>query len=354
MVCTNAFGMGIDKPDVRFVLHIDIPESPEDYYQEAGRAGRDGKPAFAVLLYNNQDVERLINTIDEKFPHPDAIKRVYEALCNYYQIPAGSGLGRSCDFIITDFCQKFNIDILQTFNSVKILEQEGFLELTEAMEMYSKVKFMVQRDDLYKFQVSNKQFDIFLKLVLRTYTGLFTDYVKVDELKLAMIAKSEPEVIRMYFESLAKAGLIHFLPARKNPLIVFTVDRIENERFSVNKKEYEARKQRYIKRVESIVGYVRSVTKCRSELLMQYFGEKNTSRCGNCDVCRKRNELNLSSYSFDLLLNDLKNILKTEEQSIGELVKRLNQPEDTIMKLVQFLLDGNKIKLTPTGKLRWN
>ena len=354
MVCTNAFGMGIDKADVRFVVHLDLPESPEDYFQEAGRAGRDGKPAFAVLLFCGQDVERLSNSVDDKFPEIDTVKRVYEALAHYYQIPAGTNLGSSFDFIISDFCQKFKLDILTTFNSIKVLEQEGYLELSEAMEMYSKVKFIIERDDLYKFQVSNKQFDIFIKLLLRTYTGLFTDYIKIDEYKLASVAKSEPEVIKKYLEVLRHAGIISYFPARKNPILVYTTDRVDKEYLAINKKEYAVRKQRYVHRIETMVLYARSATKCRSEMLLSYFGEKNTSRCGNCDVCRKRNELSLSSLSFDVILKDIKTLLKAEEMGIRELTLRLNQSEDTVMKVVQFLLDGNKIKLTASGKLKWH
>ena len=354
MVCTNAFGMGIDKADVRFVVHLDLPESPEDYYQEAGRAGRDGKPAFAVLLFSKEDVDRLVNSLDDKFPEIDAIKRVYDALGNYFQIPVGSNLGSSYDFIISDFCQKFKLDILPTFNAIKVLEQEGFIELSEAMEVFSKVKFAIERDDLYKFQVSNKQFDTFIKLILRTYTGLFTDYTKIDEYKLASIAKSEASIVRKYLEVLSNANIIHYFPARKNPIIVYTTDRIDRDRLAINKKEYEARKQRYIKRLEAMVNYARKATKCRSEMLLTYFGEKNTSRCGNCDVCRKRNELELSTYAFDVVLKEIKILLKAEELGIRELVVRLDQSEDTVMKLVQFLLDGNKIKLTSTGRLRWH
>jgi len=354
MVCTNAFGMGIDKADVRFVVHLDLPESPEDYYQEAGRAGRDGKPAFAVLLFSKEDVDRLVNSLDDKFPEIDAIKRVYDALGNYFQIPVGSNLGSSYDFIISDFCQKFKLDILPTFNAIKVLEQEGFIELSEAMEVFSKVKFAIERDDLYKFQVSNKQFDTFIKLILRTYTGLFTDYTKIDEYKLASIAKSEASIVRKYLEVLSNANIIHYFPARKNPIIVYTTDRIDRDRLAINKKEYEARKQRYIKRLEAMVNYARKATKCRSEMLLSYFGEKNTSRCGNCDVCRKRNELELSTYAFDVVLKEIKILLKAEELGIRDLVVRLDQSEDTVMKLVQFLLDGNKIKLTGTGRLRWH
>ena len=354
MVCTNAFGMGIDKADVRFVVHLDLPESPEDYFQEAGRAGRDGKLAFAVLLFSNEDVERLSNSVDDKFPEIDAIKRVYEALDHYFQIPAGTGMGNSYDFIISDFCQKFKLEILPTFNAIKVLEQEGLLELSEAMEVLSTVKFAIEREDLYKFQVSNQQFDTFIKLLLRTYTGLFTDYIKIDEYKLANIAKSEAEIVRKYLEVLSRANIIHYFPARKNPIIIYTSERIETERLSINRKEYEARKQRYIHRIESMVQYARSITKCRSQILLEYFGEPNPSRCGNCDVCRKRNELSISSYTFDALLKELKLILKAKEMSIKDLVIRLNQPEETVIKLVQFLLDGNKINLTSSGLLKWH
>mgnify|MGYP001805926947 CR=1 FL=1 len=353
MVCTNAFGMGIDKPDVRFVVHLDLPESPEEYFQEAGRAGRDGNQSYAVLLYNQADIERLRKNVEVNFPPIPYLKRVYEALANYFQIPVGSNNGSCYDFSISDFCDKFKLEILPTYNAIKTLEQEGYFVLSESSEVLSKVKFTVERDKLYKFQVANRQFDSFIKLLLRTYTGLFTDFTRIDEQRLSTLSTLPVSQVKKYLETLSNGGVLFYSPARTVPILFYTNDRVETSRLTIDVTEYNARKKRYNNRVEAMIHYASSHSKCRSLILLEYFGQRNATRCGNCDVCRKRNELDMSAYTFDLILNDIKHHVRSGSYSITDLVKVINHPEESISRVVQYLLDNGKM-IDMGDVLKWH
>ena len=354
MVCTNAFGMGIDKPNVRFVLHFDIPESLEAYFQEAGRAGRDEKEAFAVMLYNKKDISTIKTNFTKKFPEFQYIKNVYDALGNYYQIPIGTNKGSVFDFFIDDFCKKFKLEIVKTYNSIKILEDEGYLVLSESAETKSRIKFKVERNDLYKFQVENRNFDVFIKLLLRTYSGIFTEYVALTEESLAKKCNAPVDLIRKYFIALSQFGILSYYRAKQNPLIIYTEERLENSNIFINHESFNARKERNEKRIEAIINYVTTQTKCRSLQLLEYFGENQSARCGNCDVCRKRNEIEVSSLTFDYIIADLKKIIKTKPTSIQEIIATLQHKEDDILKVVNFLLDNKKIVYTAGAQLMWN
>ncbi|MCF6185267.1 MAG: RecQ family ATP-dependent DNA helicase, partial [Bacteroidales bacterium] len=310
IVATNAFGMGIDKHNVRFVVHIDLPDSPEAYFQEAGRAGRDGKTAYAVLLYHKSDKINFEKRIKSNFPEISQIKRVYSALCNYYQIPEGEGKGLIRAFNIRDFVTKFKLPIQTVLSSLKILQSEGYLDFTEDNFTPSKVLFTVNREDLYRYQVANKNFDSFIKLILRSYTGLFSNYTSIDEDYLAKKAHCKPEIIYGYLEKLAEHNIIKYIPQRKIPFIIFISERLNEKDLLISQEHYRERKERYVKRAEAMINYAESKAKCRSQILLNYFGEKNAYRCGECDVCKRRNKLNISNYEFDLINNEIKKILK--------------------------------------------
>ncbi|MBK8808120.1 MAG: RecQ family ATP-dependent DNA helicase [Bacteroidales bacterium] len=354
MVCTNAFGMGIDKPNVRFVIHLDIPESIEAYFQEAGRAGRDGKQAFAVLVYNKTDIKHLINSVEVAFPPVEFVKRIYEAVSNYYQIPVGSNKGTVFDFFIADFVSKFKFEIMRTHNSLKILQQEGYIELTEAMETQSKVRFIVDRDYLYKFQVENKDFDAFIRLLLRTYSGIFSDYSNIDEHKLSKIMGTDVDTIKKYLHILNKIRVINYFPAKNNPLIIYTEERLPQDSLIISRANYTERKDRYIARLDAIIRYATAQSKCRSAYLLEYFGETNVTRCGMCDICRRRNDLELSKLEFDNILEEIKKTVNQNSLPLNDLVEKLPFSKDHILKVVAYLLENEKIKYTEGAMLIWN
>lgn len=352
IVSTNAFGMGIDKSDVRFVIHLEAPDSVEAYFQEAGRAGRDGKPAWSVLLYNNADKVRLERNVDKEFPEPDVIRRVYEAVCNFFQIAVGSGKDQSFEFSMATFASNFSMQITAVYNSLKILQREGYLELTDELDNPSKVYFMVDRDDLYKFQVANASFDGFIKLLLRSYTGLFTNYVAIDEELLAKRANVNPDLVYEYLIRLRTQKIIDYIPQKKAPYIIFTKERIHPDRLKITRENYDDRKLEYIRRVDAVVHYVSSNHKCRSQLLLQYFGETESVRCGKCDVCMERNELNLSKYEFDVLCEQIKKGL-LEPCFYEELLNRIEGKPENAVKVVRWLLENEKIVYRVDNRMEW-
>jgi len=353
IVATNAFGMGIDKPDVRIVVHFDLPDSPEAYFQEAGRGGRDGKTSYAVLLYQTADKLNLEKRIKSTFPEIKEIKEIYNSLCNYYEIPVGEGKALIRQFSLRDFVSKFKLPIHTVLSSLKILKQEAYIDMTEDDFTPSKVFFIVGRDDLYKYQVANKQFDSFIKLLLRLYTGLFSNYTAIDEEYLATKANTKVDVIYAYLERLHQQEIIKYIPQRKTPFIIFTSERLDQKNLLISKEHYKERKDRYLKRANAMLHYAESTAKCRSQTLLTYFGEKNPYRCGECDVCRRRNQLDLSTYEFDLINKEAKEILKEKPVKIEILVDKIKCDEKKVLKVIRWLIDNNKIEYTIDKRLVW-
>ncbi len=352
IVSTNAFGMGIDKADVRFVIHLEAPDSVEAYFQEAGRAGRDGKPAWSVLLYNNSDKVKLERNVVKVFPEPDVIKRIYEAICNFYQLAVGFGKDQSFEFSMGAFASSFSFQITAVYNSLKILQREGYLELTDELDNPSKVYFQVDRDDLYKFQVANAEFDGFIKLLLRSYTGLFTNYVSIDEELMAKRANVSPDLVYQFLTRLRTQHVIDYIPQKKTPFIIFVKERIDLDRLKISKENYEDRKRDYIRRVDAVVHYASSGHKCRSQLLLQYFGETESVRCGKCDVCMERNELNVSKYEFDTLCEQIKKAL-LEPCFYEELLAKIDGKSENTVKVVRWLLENEKIVYRIDNRMEW-
>lgn len=352
IVSTNAFGMGIDKSDVRFVIHLEAPDSVEAYFQEAGRAGRDGKPAWSVLLYNNSDKVRLERNVEKEFPEPDVIKRVYEAICNFFQVAVGYGKDQSFEFSMATFASNFSMQITAVYNSLKILQREGYLELTEELDNPSKVYFQVGRDDLYKFQVANASFDGFIKLLLRSYTGLFTNYVAVDEELLAKRANVSADLVYDFLVRLRSQKIIDFIPKKKAPYVIFTRERVDLDRLKITRENYDDRKRDYMRRIDAVVHYASSGHKCRSQLLLQYFGETESVRCGKCDVCMERNDLNISKYEFDTLCEQIKRIL-LQPCFYEELLSKIEGKPENVVKVIRWLLENEKIVYRVDNRMEW-
>jgi len=352
IVATNAFGMGIDKADVRFVIHWDIPDALENYFQESGRAGRDNKPSYAVLLYSASDKNRLEESMRHKFPPVEKIKDIYEALCNFLMVPLGAGKDNVFDFNMAEFVSKFRLPVIETYNSLAFLQREGYVEFTEEINNPSRVHFIVGRDDLYKFQVANEPFDGFIKLLLRSYTGMFTEYVAINEESLARKAAITRDNVYQYLVKLSSMNIIRYIPGKKTALVIFTEERLVRKALMISPDNYLHVKQRYSERLEKMIGYAESKNRCRSVILLDYFGEES-DRCGTCDVCRERNELDLSKYEFDLILEDIKTILENQKPDAEELVRNVKYPEDKVIKVIRWLLDHNKIIQDNDHRLSW-
>ena len=354
MVCTNAFGMGIDKPDVRLVVHMDLPDCIESYFQEAGRAGRDGHKSFAILLYNNSDKIELNRNLKLNFPELDVIKQTYQALANHFQIPVGAGEGQSYSFDIADLCNKYNMNAVTVFSSLKFLEKEEYLSVSESLFQPSRVHLNVIKEDLYKFQVANSAYDDFIKLLLRSYGGIFDNYVRCNEVELAIRWNNSKEMVVKYLLQLDKFGILSYIPQTDLPQIIFIRPRVDSKQVSISSQHLKLRKQKAEERAHSLLNYATNPDKCRSQILLAYFGETNTTRCGICDYCRERNKNEVSNEEFENVTDEIKSLLFSKHLTLKDLITAVTGSNDNkILKVVQWLLDNGKLVYDGENRLTW-
>ena len=344
MVATNAFGMGIDKPDVRIVIHMDLPDSIEAYFQEAGRAGRDGQKAYVVILYAKADKTTLHKRIPDTFPEKEYIKDVYEHLQYYYQMAMGDGLDCVREFNIEDFCRKFKYFPVPVDSALKILTQAGYLEYTGEQDNTSRLLFTIRRDELYRLREMGDDMDKLIQTVLRSYTGVFTDYTYINEDSLAIRTGLTRRQIYEQLVHLAKLRIVSYIPRKKTPYIIYTRERIEAQLIHISPEIYEERKARYETRINAMLEYVTNDTLCRSRMLLDYFGEKNEHNCGQCDTCiGLRKQTATCQPDREELYEKIHEILSGAPQTPAGLLEQLPIEKELLTEALHRLLDEGKI-----------
>ena len=345
MVATNAFGMGIDKPDVRLVVHIDMPDSPEAYFQEAGRAGRDGQKAYAVLLHAKSDKTTLHKRITDTFPDKDYIRQVYENINYYYQMAMGDGLGCTFAFNIDEFCHNFKHFPIQVDSALKILTRAGYLEYTDEQDNASRLLFTLRRDELYKLQEYDADTEKLLNVILRSYTGLFTDYAYINEESLEVRTGLSRQQIYETLVMLTKRRILHYIPRKKTPYIIYTRERQEKDRLVISQDVYEDRKKSFVERINAMIEYASAEENCRSRMLLRYFGEKNEHNCGQCDVCLQKHSTGLKLGDFQELKEWVLQTLSDGPCPVVDLVSQKHTEKEKVQQVISFLLSEEIIQI---------
>jgi ATP-dependent DNA helicase RecQ len=351
IVATNAFGMGIDKPDVRFVVHLDLPDSLEAYFQEAGRGGRDGKVAYAVLLFQQNDAQQLLENTEKSFPPIDEIKQTYQAIANYYQIAIGSGIGLSVDFDLEAICANYHLNALSVFNSIRFLEKENYLSYQDHSYEPSKLMLLMNKNDLYNFEIKYPKFERIIKSLLRNYGGLFDHHVFINEYQLAkklMIGKDE---VDEQLKRLHKMDVLEYIPKSQLPKLIFTYNRIDAKQLEFKPENYRMLKEIALKRAHSVIKYVNENNSCRNRQLLIYFDEKNVYDCGNCDVCLERKKSDRSSVLNDLN-TQIVNMILQKPLSIQDLISVFYRYEKSVViDLINQLIEQHVLEINESKML---
>ncbi len=350
IAATNAFGMGIDKPDVRLVIHMDLPDSIEAYFQEAGRAGRDLKPSEAFLLVSPADIQKLQDNLAQSFPELDRIKLIYNALGNYFNIPVGAGENVSYPFVLTDFANRYGFNVVEVFHTLKILEKEGFLVLSDSFDEPSKVMVKASRDDIYGFQVNNPQYGELIKCMLRSLPGVMTDFVKINEETLAKKTGLTAEKVQEQLKKLESYNFLSYAPRNDKPQILFLSEFVDTKHFGLSKENYYDRKKDAEERVKAVVDFVNNDRECRSVQLLRYFNEKTKKTCGRCDVCQRQ-----AVVPYDSIEEKLRTVMGEEELPVKEVLSRCDEfDESQVLDAIRFLVDNGVLQVEDDGMVKRN
>ncbi len=355
MVATNAFGMGIDKPDVRLVVHLGLNQDLESYYQEAGRAGRDEKKAYALILYDELNVEELKRRIQLQHPDLNYLKQVYQALANYFKLAIGSGLGQSYDFDIKDFSENYQLHHLEVFYALKKLENEGLITFNESFFNPSHIHIPIDNTELYKFQVANSVFDPLIKALLRLYGGeMFNHFMSISEQQLAKFMEGDEQTVRRYLAKLNDLGIVVYEPQKDQPQIVFTVERQNPENLPVDTKHLKQREEIAIGKMAAVINYAKHVSKCRTVLLLDYFGETKATNCDVCDYCVKKKKENQTDH-IDKYHHQIEHLLADKKLLVEELVSQINpRDQDVFLEVIRNMVDRGELKYDDQWRLAKN
>ena len=344
VAATNAFGMGIDKPDVRWVVHLDLPDSLEAYFQEAGRAGRDGKKSYAVTLYDEADTLDLLSRVEAAFPDIKEIKRIYRALGNFLQIPVGGGKEESFPFEISDFAKRYNLPLRNAYVGLGILEKEGYITLSDAFHHPAKVQIYLDKKGIYDLSVQNSEPAKVLDILLRSYSGFFDTLVVINEGTLATRLGWKKEDVILALQKLKKMEAIEYIPTSDSPMVYFSQERLHEDNFSIDKKLYAFRKKRAIENAKSVITYVSSTT-CRSALLVAHFGQKGAKDCGVCDVCLEKKKM-INEPGFLEIVELIRNQLKAGVFSVTQLKSKLKKVStDQLFACLDWMEDSSEISI---------
>lgn len=353
IVATNAFGMGIDKPDVRTVIHLDLPDTLEAYFQEAGRAGRDEKKAYAILLYNNSDISKLKKRVLDNFPDREFIVQVYRELSCYFEIGVEEGDGFMHSFSLMDFCTVFKLPMLQTFSALKILQQAGYIELTDEINQQSKVMFVMTKEDLYHQSLDyDPKLDEIINLLLRSYTGLFAEYALIDEVMMSNRLGLTRDELYHKLSSLSKLGIISYIPGKKSPYIIYTRRRVDDKYVKIGRDLYETRLERFQERIQKVIAYVMDEEHCRSRMLLQYFGEMKSTNCGMCDYCLAKKDEGVTNHEYERLRELVHSLLQSGPVEYRSIISSMACEESHAVYVLRYMQDEREIELTEEGFYR--